>query len=65
VAVEGRVVELAQRQAVADRRLAERIGVGDDVGGVEQLLVALTSGACRFHAFRRPTLSRCIGSVPR
>lgn len=40
VAVEGGVVDLAQRQAVGHYGLAERIGVRNDVGGVEQLAFA-------------------------
>ena len=37
VAVEGGVVDLAQRQAVRHYPLAERVGVRNDVRGVEQL----------------------------
>jgi hypothetical protein len=40
VAVEGRVVEGTQGQAVGDLRLAERVAIRQDVRGVEQLGVA-------------------------
>lgn len=39
-AVEGRVVELAERHAIADQRFALGIPVGDDVSGVEQFLMS-------------------------
>ena len=45
-AIEGSVVELAQREAVADDRLALGIAVGGDVRGVEQFEVPkATEGA--------------------
>lgn len=40
VPVEGRVVQLAQGEPVVDHGLAAGLPVRDDVGGVEQLLVA-------------------------
>jgi len=38
-AVEGGVMKLAERYAVADDRVALRMAVGRDVGGVQELLV--------------------------
>lgn len=38
--VEGGVVQLAEREAVADHGIATGLGVGNDVGSVEELAVA-------------------------
>jgi hypothetical protein len=39
VIVEGRVVQLAKGEAIADSRLAERIGIAHDVCGIKELSV--------------------------
>ena len=44
VPIECRVMELAQRDAVADHRLALGVATGRDVGSVQQLLVAQPAG---------------------
>ena len=40
VAVEGRVVELAEREAVGNDRLPQRMAVREDVSGFQQLVMA-------------------------
>jgi hypothetical protein len=40
VAVEGGVVQLAEREAVGNDRLAQGMAVGEDVGGFQQLVMA-------------------------
>ena len=41
--IEGGVVQLAEREPILHSRLAARLRVRNDVGGVEQLLVAKTA----------------------
>ncbi len=46
VVVESGMMQLAQREAIGDDRLATRLSIGDDVGRVEQFLMPeLTQGA--------------------
>jgi hypothetical protein len=47
VTVESRVVELAHGHAVGDQRVTPRMGVGQDVGGVEQLDVVQSAHGAR------------------
>ncbi len=58
IAVEGGVVELAEREAVGNDRLPQRMAVGEDVSGFQQLAMAEpadgAAAACRGPGRRAP-----------
>lgn len=56
VAVEGGVVQLAERQSVRDDRLPERVRVGQDVRGVQEFAVTQTAHGARLPVGGQDTL---------
>ena len=60
MSIERRVVKLAEGQAVRHHGLAARMAVGQDVGGLEQLLVAQAADRATFLVGREHPLAEAL-----
>src|SRR3989338_4850722 len=64
VAVERRVVQRAEGQAVRHHGLAARVAIGQDVGGLEQLLVAQAADGATLLVGREHALAEALLMEP-